>query len=140
MKEHISMRTYARHWTNDLGLSVFRAELDHRLRRPEESLSALGQDIWRLTRLAYPDFAMNAVGEIAKENFLKALPDPSLRLQIHHARPRTMEDAMEFAVHHEAWTTAEAARNPNPGRARGSAADEVVMQMLKEMKKENRKL
>ena len=116
--------------------TIFRAELDHRVRRPEESLSALGQDIWRLTPLAYPDFAMNAIGEIAKEKFVKALPDPSLRLQIHHARPGTMEEAMEFAVHHEAWTTAETAHNPNPGKARGSAADEALMQMLKEMKNE----
>ena len=86
--------------------------------------------------MAYPDFAMNAVGEIAKEKFVKVLPDPSLRLQIHHARPRTMEEAMEFAVHHEAWTTAETAHNPNPGKVIGSAADEALMEMLKEMKKE----
>ena len=50
--------------------TIFRAELDHCVRRPEESISALGQEIWRLTRLAYPDFAMNAVREIAKEKFV----------------------------------------------------------------------
>ena len=116
--------------------TVYKAELKNRTRKSGESLSALAQEIWRLTRLAYPDFAIGEADEIAKEKFVDALPDATLRLKIHHDRPKTMEETVEIAIHHEAWTNTEEAKKHSHGRARGSRADEGVMKMLQELRNE----
>ena len=50
--------------------TVYRVEVKNRTRKSGESISALGQEIWRLTRLAYSDFAIKAAEEIAKEKFV----------------------------------------------------------------------
>ena len=101
--------------------TIFKAELKHKVRKAGESLPALGQEIRRLARLAYPDFASTAIEEIAREKFVESLTDSTLRLRLHHADTPTLEAAIEFALHHEAWTTAEADRSPPMGRARGTA-------------------
>ena len=116
--------------------TVYKAELKNRTRKSGESLSALAQEIWRLTRLAYPDFAIGEADEIAKEKFVDSLPDATLRLKIHHDRPKTMEETVEIAIHHEAWANTEEAKKHSHGRARGSMADEGVMKMLQELRME----
>ena len=116
--------------------TVFRAEMKHRIRKTGESLPALGQDIRRLARLAYPDFASTAVEEIAKEKFVESLTDSTLRLRLHHANIPTLEAAIEFALHHEAWDTAEAAQSPATGRARGSTEQNSLIEVIKELKEE----
>ena len=79
----------------------FIIELDHRRRQQNESLPALGQDIRRLTCLAYPSQTKEGIEGISREFFIEALPAEALRLQIRHARLTTMEEAVEFAIHIE---------------------------------------
>ena len=112
--------------------TIFRAELNHRKRKDGESLPALGQDIRRLAKLAYPGFADTVVEQLAQEKFVDALPDAKLRLQIHHARPRSLEDAIEFALHNEAWTIAEDARQPS-GKIRGVSDQGELVHLVKEL-------
>lgn len=111
--------------------TIFKAELNHHTRKTEESLSALGQDIRRLARLAYPNFTAEAVEEIAREKFIEALPDAPLCLQMHNARTATLEVASEYALHSEAWTTAKAARQPPQHRVRSITESELLLDTVK---------
>ena len=60
------------------------------------------------------------------------MPDATLRMKIHHGRPKTME----LTIHQETWAATEEAKNHSQGKARGSMADEGVMKMLQQMRME----
>ena len=77
--------------------------------------------------------------QLAQEKFVDALPDAKLRLQIHHARPRSLEDAIEFALHNEAWTIAEDARQPS-GKIRGVSDQGELVHLVKELQAEMKEI
>ena len=113
--------------------AVYKAELCSRKRRDNESLPTLGQDIRRLTRLAYPTYPNQVIEEVCAERFMMALPDSALRLQLHHARPASLEKAMEIAIHNEAWTIAEAAGTPTVAKARGTTESSELLKMVQSL-------
>ena len=92
---------------------IFRAKLQTRGRRDNESLSALSQDIKKLTRCAYPGAPSSVTDILALDQFIDALPDPDMRLRIREARPKNINDAEILAVRFETFKQADRHRSNN---------------------------
>ena len=86
---------------------LYRAQLRERRQKASESLSELGQDIRRLTNLAYPTAPSDLRETLAKEQFIDALVSSDMRLRIKQARPANLNDAVRHAVELEAFSRAE---------------------------------
>jgi len=84
-----------------------RAKLRSRLRRREETLPALAEDVERLTRLAYPGAAESMISTLAKDQFIDALHDDDSRLRIRQLRPQTLQGALEIALEMESYAMAD---------------------------------
>ena len=87
--------------------SRFRAahqqELHHtkfksRLRRCEESLQELAEDIERLARLAYPFAPEDMKDLLAKEQFIHTILDGDTRLQLKQSKPPSLRAALQLAI------------------------------------------
>ena len=81
----------------------YRAELQIRRRRHNESLSELHQDIRRLMALAYPKLTAAAREEIACDHFTNALSDPDFALKVKERTPTSLDEALRIALRLEAW-------------------------------------
>jgi len=57
-------------------------------RRPGETLTALHQDIRRLTVLAHPNFPSEARDVMACDYFIDALDDPEMALKVRERVPK----------------------------------------------------
>ena len=86
---------------------LYRVQLRERRQKASESLSELGQDIKRLTNLAYPTAPTDVRETLAKEQFVDALFSSDMRLRIKQARPSNLNDAIRHAVELEAYNRAE---------------------------------
>ena len=86
---------------------LYRVQLRERRQKASESLSELGQDIRRLTNLAYPTAPSDLRETLAKEQFIDALVSSDMRLRIKQARPKNLNDAVRHAVELEAFNRAE---------------------------------
>ena len=84
-----------------------RVQLKERRQKATESLTELGQDIWRLTNLAYPKAPADLRETLAKEQFIDALVSSDMRLRIKQARPTSLNMAVRHAVELEAFNKAE---------------------------------
>ena len=83
--------------------SAHRAELNRvklrgRVRRREETLPELTEEVEHLARLAYPDAAAEMVEVLAKDQFIDALPDEEFRLRLRQSKPETLQQALEQAL------------------------------------------
>jgi hypothetical protein len=97
---------------------LYRTQLRERLQKAAESLPELGQDVRRLTNLAYPT-APNDVREIlAKEQFIDGLASADMQLRAKQARPLILNDAVRHAVELEAFNKAERKRDDGRGYLR----------------------
>ena len=83
--------------------TVYKCELKQRKRKRGESLPDLGQDLRRLTRLAYPSTTPEQQEEQLIDRFIEALVDRQQRLEVRRGRPRTLEEAIHLAMDAEAW-------------------------------------
>ena len=70
-------------------------------------MAELGQEIRRLTSLAYPKAPSDVRETLAKEQFVDALVNSEMRLKIKQARPVDLNDAVRHAVELEAFYRAE---------------------------------
>ncbi len=86
---------------------LHRVQLRERRQRASETLSELGQDVRRLTNLAYPTAPSDLRETLAKEQFVDALVSSDMRLRIKQARPHDLNDAVRHAVELEAFDRAE---------------------------------
>lgn len=84
-----------------------RVQLRERRQKASESLSELGQDVRRLTNLAYPTAPSDLRETLSKEQFIDALVSSDMRLRIKQARPKNLNDAVRHAVELEAFNRAE---------------------------------
>ena len=82
-------------------------QLRERRQKASETLSELGQDIRRLTNLAYSTALLELKETLAKEQFIDALVNSDMRLRIKQARPLNLNDAVRHAVDFEAFNRAE---------------------------------
>lgn len=81
----------------------FRAELRARKRKSGESLQQLYQDVRRLMSLAYPGPTSDRSNIVARDAFLEALGDNSLRMRILEKDPPDLDTAMKVACRLEAF-------------------------------------
>ena len=82
--------------------SLHRATLRARVRKREEDLYTLGQEVRRLVRLAYPGGGpASAVIEV--ESFVNAIPSRKLKEAIYASNPRTIDAAVQVGVRMEAF-------------------------------------
>ena len=72
---------------------LYRVQLRERRQTASETLSAMGQDIRRLTNLAYPTAPCDVRETLAKEQFIDALHSSDMRLRVKQARPSDLNDA-----------------------------------------------
>ena len=86
---------------------LYRVQLRERKQRASESLSELGQEIRRLTNLAYASAPNDVRETLAKEQFIDALVSTDMRIRVQQARPRDLNDAIRHAVELEAFIRAE---------------------------------
>ena len=86
---------------------LFSVQLRERRQKASESMAVLGQDIRRLTNLAYPKAPCDVRETLAKEQFVDALVNTEMRLKIKQARPVDFNDAVRHAVELEAFYRAE---------------------------------
>ena len=82
---------------------LYRVQLRERKQTASETLSALGQDIRRLTNLAYQTAPCDVRETLAKEQFIDALHSSDIRLRMKQARPSDLNDAVTHAVELEAY-------------------------------------
>ena len=86
---------------------LYRVQLRERRQKASETMAELGQDIRRLTNLAYPKAPSDVRETLAKEQFVDALVNSEMRLKIKQARPVDLNDAVRHAVELEAFYRAE---------------------------------
>ena len=86
---------------------LYRVQLKERRQKAAETLTELGQDIWRLTNLAYATAPVDVRETLAKEQFIDCLHSSDMRLRIKQARPKSLNDAVRHAVELEAFNKAE---------------------------------
>lgn len=90
---------------------LIRSELSNRRRRPGEELRLLANDIESLSRRAYAHMPPYIQSELARDQFIRALIPADLRVQTQLAHPRTLQEALEFALERElVWTGASGAQ------------------------------
>lgn len=94
---------------------LYRVQLRERRQKASETLSELGQDIRRLTNMAYPSAPADLKDTLAKEQFLDSLVSIDMRLRIKQARPTNLNDAIRHAVELEAFNRAEKAKLTTQG-------------------------
>ena len=70
----------------------------------------MGQDVRRLTNLAYPTASCDLKEILATEQFLDGMYDSEMRLKIKQARPSSLNDAIQRAVELEAFNRADKRR------------------------------
>ena len=104
---------------------LYRVQLKERRQRATEALTELGQDIWRLTNLAYPRAPSDVRETLAKEQFIDSLHSSDMRLRIKQARPTSLNQAVRHAVELEAFNKAEK-RHEEQGYMRQANQQEAV--------------
>ena len=83
---------------------IYKAQMKQRIRKRDESLSELAQDIKRLTRMAYPSAVLDLRDCLSKDCFVEALNDAEMELFICQKEPERLEDAVRIALKYEAFT------------------------------------
>ena len=83
-----------------------RAKLKTRIKRREESLPELAENVETLTRKAYPDASTELQDVLARDHFIDALYEEDLRLRIRQARPKSLQVALETALELESFQLA----------------------------------
>lgn len=83
---------------------LYKAQLKHRIRTPDEGLPELAQDIKGLTRMAYPSALVDLRDTLSKDSFIEALNDAEMELFICQKEPQTIDDAVRLALKYEAFT------------------------------------
>lgn len=86
---------------------LYRAQLRERRQKDSETIPQLGQDVRRLTRLAYPTAPADVCETLAKEYFIDALKSADMRLRVKQSRPQDLNDAIRHAVELDAFVGAE---------------------------------
>lgn len=105
---------------------LYRAQLREGRQTATEPIPQLGQDIKRLTRLAYPTAQGDVCETLAKEYFIDALPSFDMRLSIKQSRPVNLNDAIRHAVELHAFVGSECKRHEDSGLCCGTVSDSLM--------------
>lgn len=77
---------------------LYKTEFKTRKRRPNEQLPDLADDIRKLSSRAYPNADRALRDELARDQFIAALPSVRLRLRLREANLDTLDAALERAI------------------------------------------
>lgn len=80
---------------------VFKNKLSTRNRLAGEPLRVLANDIESLTRRAYAHMPSSVQNELAKDQFIRALSPPELRMQVQLIHPASLQEALDLAMERE---------------------------------------
>lgn len=105
---------------------LYRAILREKRQKANECLPEPGESIRRLAHLAYPTAPREVTEMIAKDQFVDALINFDMRLRIQQCRPKSLNDAVRFAVEIEAFCRAERQIRGGVGFARNTSNDQVA--------------
>ena len=83
---------------------IYKAQIKQRIRKRDEPLTELAQDIKRLTRMAYPSAFLDLRDTLSKDCFIEALNDADMELFICQKEPETLDDAVRIALKYEAFS------------------------------------
>ena len=83
---------------------IYKAQMKQRIRKRDEGLPELAQDIKRLTRMAYPSAFLDLRDTLSKDCFIEALNDADMELFICQKEPETLDDAVRMALKFEAFS------------------------------------
>ena len=86
---------------------LYSVQPKERRQRASETLTELGQDIWRLANLAYASAPIDVRETLAKEQSIDCFHSSDMRLRIKQARPKRLNEAVRHAVELEAFVKAE---------------------------------
>ena len=84
---------------------IYKAQLKSRVRKSEESIPELAQEISRLVRFAYGDLPSSLREGIAKDAFIEALSDRELELVVFQRHPKSLQEAVQVALEYDAFRT-----------------------------------
>ena len=117
-------------------MEFHRMQLKNRVRKSEESLSALADDIRGLVDRVFHDIPMESREKLARDCFIDALTDVEMRTRILQMRTSTLQEAMETAIELEAISNAELERGHKWVREIGCAQMVDESAKLKKMEEE----
>jgi len=86
---------------------IYKATLQTRVKRRDESISELAQSIKKLTRQAYHDAPASVISTLARDHFIDALPESEMRLRIREAQVKDIAEAEILALRLEAYRVAD---------------------------------
>ena len=84
-------------------IQLHRAKLKSRIKRENEPLPQLAQDIRRLVRDANPGVLLEIRENMAKDSFLYALNDRDLELSVFQSQPKSLQNPLRIALETEAF-------------------------------------
>ena len=108
---------------------LYRAQLRERRQKATETIPELGQDIRRLTSLAYSSAPIDVRETLAKEQFIDALFSSDMRLRIKQSRPRDLNEAICLAVELDAFNIAEKRLHESSAFVRSAHAEASLKQV-----------
>ncbi|KAK3085169.1 hypothetical protein FSP39_025425 [Pinctada imbricata] len=101
-------------------MDLYRAQLKDRKQKASESVPELGQDVRRLTNLAYAKAPSDVRETLAMEYFIDALHSSDMRLRIKQSRPKSLNEAVCLAVELDDFNSAEKSRQEIGGLVRAT--------------------
>ena len=101
---------------------IFKANLQTRVKRREESISELAQSIKKWTRQAYPNAPSTVISTLARDHFIDALPESDMRLRIREGQAKDIAEAEILALRLEAYRVADRQKS---NRNRGQQINQV---------------
>lgn len=124
---------------------IYKAQMKQRIRKKDEPIPELAQDIKRLTRMAYPSAVVNLRDTLSKDCFIESLNDPELELFICQKEPERLDDAVRIALKYEAFAQSRRKRLTSAKTGirmqfEDSSYDGISQKEFQEMKAELREL
>ncbi|KAK7501888.1 hypothetical protein BaRGS_00006974 [Batillaria attramentaria] len=89
---------------------MHRAGLRTRMRKRQESLTALAQDLKKLTRKAFPAATEEVCEQLTLNAFMDALNDSEMEWNVYQGKPETVEQAVTLAMEYESFLAARKTR------------------------------
>ena len=108
---------------------LYRAQLRERRQKATETIPELGQDIRRLTNLAYSSAPIDVRETLAKEQFIDALFSSDMRLRIKQSRPRDLNEAICHAVELDAYNNADKRLHESTSFVRSAHIEDSLRQV-----------
>ena len=90
---------------------IYRARLKTRIRKKDEDLGTLAQEISHLVRKAYPSVSIEMQDRFALDAFIDALNDSDMEWAVHQGHPVSLQDASKVAHEYEAFRTGRGRKN-----------------------------